>query len=297
MSFLFIAIIIVGVMLIIRNSQRRALTAGRTGSSRGSLGSSSSVDTESMDAVRRTLDEDITVLGEELQRLDTDVAGSELDEGARADYQRALDAYEASKDSAEQIRVPEDSRHVVEILDDGRYAIACVRARVAGQPLPARRPACFFDPRHGQSVTDVTWTPPGGTPRDVPACALDSERVRAGAEPATRQVMVGPQRMPYYQAGPAFAPMSVGYFGGFGIMPALFMGTMMGGMFGGFGGGFDGSYADGFADGSGGESGDFGGGVGGGDGGGDGGGFDGGGDWGSGSADFGGGFDFGGFDF
>ena len=279
LSFLFLLIIVASVFLLVRNMQRQTLT-----SAAGRRSISSQVDTEQMDALRRTLDEDITVLGEELQRLDIDVAGTPLDEGARSDYQRALDAYEAAKESAERIRVPEDSRHVVEILDDGRYAIACVRARVAGEPLPARRAACFFDPRHGQSVTDVQWAPPGGTPRDVPACALDAERVRVGADPATRQVMVGPQRMPYYSAGPAFAPMAMGYFGSFGLMQGLFMGTMMGSMFGGFGGGFDGSYADGFADGSGYE--------------GDAGGGDlGGGDWGSGAADAGGGFDFGGFDF
>jgi hypothetical protein len=280
MELVFILIIVAGVFLIVRNSQRQSLTSA---SGRRSI--NSTADAEQMDALRRTLDEDITVLGEELQRLDTDVAGVALDEGARADYQRALDAYEAAKDSAERIRVPEDSRHVVEILDDGRYAIACVRARVAGEPLPTRRPACFFDPRHGQSVTDVTWAPPGGTPRDVPACALDAERVRAGADPATRQVMVGPQRMPYYSAGPAFAPMAMGYFGSFGLMQGLFMGTMMGSMFGGFGGE---AYGDGFADGVGSDASD-GGGF-------EGGGFEGG-DWGSGSADGGGGFDFGGFDF
>ncbi|HZG97322.1 MAG TPA: hypothetical protein VEY14_03590 [Nocardioidaceae bacterium] len=274
MELLFVLIIVAGVFLIMRNTQRQSLT-----SAAGRRSINSTADAEQMEALRRTLDEDITVLGEELQRLDIDVAGVALDEGARSDYQRALDAYEAAKDSAERLRVPEDSRHVVEILDDGRYAIACVRARVAGQPLPTRRPACFFDPRHGQSVTDVTWAPPGGTPRDVPACALDAERVRAGADPATRQVMVGPQRMPYYSAGPAFAPMAMGYFGSFGLMQGLFMGTMMGSMFGGFGGGFDGgAEAGGFDSG-------------------DGGGFDGGGDWGGGSAEAGGGFDFGGFDF
>ena len=47
---------------------------------------------------------------------------------------------------------PDDVRHVTEIIEDGRYAIACVRARVAGDPLPTRRPPCFFDPRHGLSV-------------------------------------------------------------------------------------------------------------------------------------------------
>ena len=86
---------------------------------------------------------------------------------------------------------PDEIKNVIKILDDGRYAIACVRARAAGQPLPQRRPACFFDPRHGMAVEDVPYAPPGGVQRDVPACALDAERVKAGAEPDTRQVMVG----------------------------------------------------------------------------------------------------------
>src|SRR5918996_374258 len=67
-------------------------------------------------------------------------------------------------------------------FEDGRHAIACVRARVAGEPLPTRRPPCFFDPRHGPSVADVPYVPPDGVERDVPACALDVERVRAGAD-------------------------------------------------------------------------------------------------------------------
>ena len=148
-----------------------------------------------------------------------------------------------------------------------RYAIACVRARVDDEPLPARRPPCFFDPRHGLSTEDVEYSPPGGAPRDVPACALDAERVKSGAEPDIRKVMDGPQRVPYWEGGAAYAPYAAGYFSAFSIMPAMFMGTMMGSMmFGGFDGGF----------------GDMGGDVGdaGGDAGGD-----------------GGGFDFGGFDF
>ena len=91
--------------------------------------------------------------------------------------------------------------NVTKILDDGRYAIACVRARVAGDPLPTRRPACFFDPRHGMAVEDVPYAPPGGVERDVPACALDVERVKAGAEPDSRMVMVGAERVPYWQGG------------------------------------------------------------------------------------------------
>ena len=80
------------------------------------------------------------------------MTGTTLDAGAQADYQRALDAYEDAKVSGDAMSKPDDIRHVTQILDDGRYAIACVRARVAGEPLPTRRPPCFFDPRHGLSV-------------------------------------------------------------------------------------------------------------------------------------------------
>ena len=168
-----------------------------------------------LEPVKKLAFEDITALGEELQSLDLDLAGRELDPGANADYQRALDAYESAKTAGERISQPDDIRHVTEILEDGRYAMACVRARVAGEPLPTRRPPCFFDPRHGLSVTDVSWAPAGGAPRDVPACALDAERVRAGAEPDVRQVMVGAQRVPYWQGGRAYQPYAAGYFGGF----------------------------------------------------------------------------------
>ena len=186
-----------------------------------------------LEPVRKLAFEDVTALGVELQELDLELAGRELDGGQRADYQRALDAYESAKTASDNIAEPEHVRHVTEILEDGRYAIACVRARVAGEALPTRRPPCFFDPRHGLSVADVPWTPPGGAQRDVPACALDAERVRAGAEPDSRMVMVGSQRVPYYQGGRAYQPYAAGYFGGFGPMDWMFMGLMFGG-FGGF---------------------------------------------------------------
>ena len=199
-----------------------------------------------LEPVKKLAFEDITALGEQLQELDLELAGQELDGGQRSDYQRALDAYESAKTAGDNITEPAHIKNVTEILEDGRYAIACVRARVAGEPLPTRRPPCFFDPRHGLSVVDVSWTPPGGATRDVPACALDAERVRAGAEPDSRMVMVGSQRVPYYQGGRAYQPYAAGYFGGFGPMDMMFMGLM----FGGFGG-FDaiGDIGDGIGDG------------------------------------------------
>jgi hypothetical protein len=187
-----------------------------------------------LEPVKKFAFEDITALGVELQALDAELAGHPLDAGANADYQRALDAYEAAKTAGDAIAQPEDLKHVAEILEDGRYAVQCVRARVAGGPLPTRRSPCFFDPRHGPSVDDVPYTPPGGATRDVPACALDAERVRAGADPDIRKVMVGAQRVPYWQGGRAYQPYAAGMFGGGGAMNLMFMGLMFGGL-----GGFD----------------------------------------------------------
>ena len=183
--------------------------------------------------VKKLAFEDITALGVDLQELDYELAGHALDEGQNADYQRALDAYESAKTAGDQITEPDHIRHVTEIIEDGRYAIACVRARVAGKALPPRRPPCFFDPRHGLSVADVPWTPPGGATRDVPACALDAERVSAGAAPDSRMVMVGAQRVPYWQGGAAYQPYARGYFGAFTPMDWMFAGLLFSG-FGGF---------------------------------------------------------------
>ena len=190
-----------------------------------------------LEPVRKLAFEDVTALGEELQRFDSELAGHELDAGANADYQRALDAYESAKTAADTIEEPEQVRHVTQILEDARYAMACVTARVAGRPLPTRRPPCFFDPRHGLSVEDVPYTPPGGARRDVPACALDAERVKVGAEPDIRQVMVGSRRVPYWQGGRAYQPYAAGYFGAFGPMDWMFMGLLFGGGFDGLGDG------------------------------------------------------------
>jgi len=239
MELLVIVLVAILVFAALRASRNRAVLSQRR----------SELSSAEMAAVKRTADEDVTVFGEELQVLDTDLAGRELDEGMRSDYQRALDAYESAKESVAAITEPEQIRHVSEILSDGRYATACVRARVAGQPLPARRAPCFFNPQHGPSVTDVAWAPPGGAEREVPACAPDGERVRVGAEPDSRKVMVGPQRVPYWQAGPAYAPYAAGYFATFGLMPMMFLGTMMGGAFaadGSYGEGFDSGYDEGY---------------------------------------------------
>lgn len=209
------------VAMMVKSSQRRALERKQA----------------ELEPVKKLAYEDVTALGEELTEFDLELAGHPLDTGARADYQRALDAYESAKTAADRMAQPDDVKNVTSIMEDARYAMACVRARVAGDPLPTRRPPCFFDPRHGMSVADVAYTPPGGTLRDVPACQLDAERVRVGAEPDIRQVMVGSRRVPYWQGGRAYQPYAQGYFGGFGPMDWMFMGLLFGGGFDGLGDG------------------------------------------------------------
>lgn len=236
-----------------------------------------------LDQVRRAAEEDVTAFGEEVADLDVITTGAQLDEGGRQDYKRALDEYDAAKETLARVEDPVDIRHVTQAIEDGRYAAKCVRARVEGKPLPVRRPPCFFNPQHGPSVEDIDWAPVGGQPRPVPVCAADAERVAVGAEPNVRTVAVGSglQRRAYWEAGPAYAEYNRGYFNsyaGSGMLPGVLMGAML---FGGMGGGWDGSYSDGYQDGLAADGDPGAGGFDGGD---------------SGMGD-GGGFDFGGFDF
>jgi hypothetical protein len=174
--------------------------------------------------------DDITTFGEDLQRLDTQVADEPLSEATRQDYQRALDAYDDAKASLAALKDADDIRHVTEILEDGRYAIACVQARLAGKPLPQKRPPCFFNPAHGPSTQNVDWAPPGGAVRSVPACAADAERVLAGADPAVRTVLDHSRRVPYWQAGPAYTPWAQGYYsywGGSDLLTGVLVGSVL----------------------------------------------------------------------
>ncbi|WP_308249703.1 hypothetical protein [Sphaerisporangium fuscum] len=238
-------------------------------------------------AVKQTVEEDVTKFGEEITTLDLDVKVSDNQAQTQGDWQQALDSYERAKNQLAEIKRADDLRTVTTTLEEGRYALACVKARVNHEPLPERRAPCFFNPQHGPSVRDVMWAPPGGAPRDVPACADDARRVEQGFDPHMREVVVDGHRRPYWDAGPAYAPYASGYYGGFGgdLMTGMLIGTVLGGSFGGWGhSGYASGYDAGFAQGAESAGGDWGGG-----GGVD---FGGGGDWGGGG-DFGGG-DFGG---
>ena len=195
-----------GLLLYRRNKRQRELTQ--------------------LNQVRGALDEDITAYGEELASLELDPRDRSISAEAREEYSTALDLYETAKSAAARAEAPGHLRPVTGALEQGRWLLACVRARLDGEDLPERRPPCFFDPRHGPSVGDVTWTPPGGVPREVPACQADAVRLQEGEEPDSRLVTVDGERRPYWEAGPAYSAWAAGYYGAF--LPAMLWGTMLG---------------------------------------------------------------------
>ena len=227
--------------------------------------------------VKEEVEQDLLALAEDIRALDLDVEMPNADPAAKEDYARALASYEEADRLLDRARTTAELEPVSRTLEEGRFAMASAKARLDGREPPEHRPPCFFDPRHGPSTEDVEWAPPGGEERPVPVCAADAARIRDGLEPESREVAVGGRRVPYWAAGPAYAPYAGGFFGAFGgVLPAFLLGSMFSGpMVGGFGGGSNEG-----GDGDGGGFGDFGGGLGGGD-------------FGGGGGDFGGG-DFGG---
>ena len=156
---------------------------------------------EQLEEARRLADEDVTVFGEQLQRLGDLVEGHELDEETRHDYQLALDAYEHAKFDAPRLREVDQISSLVDTLASGRYSIVCVRARLAGEPVPEMRLPCFFNPQHGPSSRNVMWTSPRTGTRTVPACSRCATQLAAREKPEVRTVSIGGRRVPYWEAG------------------------------------------------------------------------------------------------
>ena len=233
--------------------------------------------------VKHVARDDLVSLGEDIRALDVDVSMPGADPDAKAHYNQAVEIYQSAEHALGGARSPQDLEPVSSELERGRYEMQAAQALLEGRQPLERRPPCFFDPRHGPSVRDVEWAPPGGTPRPVPACAADALRVEQGLDPEVREIEYGGRRIPYWAAPTAFSPFFGGFWGGFGgFLPGLVVGEMLGGGFGGwgesaYGNGWDGDAGD-FADGGGGDFGNGGGGD------------FGGGDFGGG--DFGGGGDF-----
>lgn len=206
--------------------------------------------------------DDLIALSASLTSHDSDITIRSNPEAA-AEQAAALNVYERGTAALDAARAVKDMGAVSRAIAEGQYHLASARALADGQPRPARRPSCLFDPRHGMSVRDVLWAPPGGGPaRPVPACADDARKVEQGIEPDLRTVEVRGAPVSYVNAG--FAPA---YWGGYGLLPGVFTGFLLGeALSSGFGypGGYfgdPGGYGDGdFGGGDPGGGGDFGGG-------------------------------------
>jgi hypothetical protein len=214
------------------------------------------------EADKQMLRAEISVLADDVVRLETEV---QLHPDAQSDFDAAVNRYRAAEAALQYADQPLDLIRVERVINEARYSMDRVRARLDGRPLPEPPLDLQRPGRHGE-----------------PALTLDDQR-----QPAYVGYPGG-----YYDGG------WFGGGGGGGLFSGLLLGSMLGG-FGGWGHGYGGTTVinnypgegDGGGDGGWG-GGDFGGGgFGGGDFGG--GGF-GGGDFGGG--DFGGG-DFGGGDF
>jgi hypothetical protein len=176
---------------------------------------------ESLAQVRKLCEEDIALLGEDLRRLDAEAVP--FDEGVQVDLEAARKAHKGAEQSVGWITDADEIGKVTESLASGRYALACVQARVEGRPVPKLRVPCFFNPQHGPSVFDVAFTAPGHGTHKVPACSSDVARVRANEKPDIREVEVAGRRVPYFDAGSSCAPYGASYFTGETAIQELFM--------------------------------------------------------------------------
>ena len=120
--------------------------------------------------------EDVTRLGEELDASDPPLT----DPAVAAHVQAALDAYADASRRVDGLTTDDELRELGQVTEYARWQLGTAQALLAGTPPPVRRLPCFVDPRHGRSVTDVSWAPPGGTLRPVPVCRACYDRLTDG---------------------------------------------------------------------------------------------------------------------
>jgi len=153
---------------------------------------------------KRAAEADVTGFGEELKRLSFDAQDDPI---AKDEYDRAVVLHAKASRGLTEAAEPDALCQVTEILEEGRWTSARLAARAAGEPMPPRRPPCFFNPGHGPSSHNIAWQH-----RSVPACAADAARVDAGADPYIRTVERDDHRVPYWEGGPTYAGWARGYY-------------------------------------------------------------------------------------
>ena len=189
----------VGLALTLENrSQQRTLRSGLQ-----------------LSEAKATSREDLDALASDLRNLNVDLQAEEAgNPEAVNQYTRAYEYLERAEEAFDRARSPADLAQVSSALESGQYAMAAARALFEGGDPPRRRPPCFFDTRHGPSVHDIGWEPPGGPPRPVPACRACMQQVANGVQPQPRRIRTALNRVPFYDAPPHFESWFGGYFGG-----------------------------------------------------------------------------------
>ncbi|MFD7815696.1 hypothetical protein ACFV6E_22595, partial [Streptomyces sp. NPDC059785] len=131
------------------------------------------------------IEAEITAFGESLDVHPFHSGQPGVTDEMRAELERALDAYDQAKWDADGDRTRADIPAVLRSLDEGRHALACLDALIAGRPLPERMPLCFFDARHGRAVRQISWAPAGGVTRNIAVCAADAVRLTKNSSAST----------------------------------------------------------------------------------------------------------------
>ena len=117
----------------------------------------------------------------------------------------------ARSSTAPRLGTTEELSTIIDTLATGRYSLACVRARVAGEPVPELRVPCFFNPQHGPSARDVMYTVPRRGTQRLPACTC-ARPGQARRSPRSGPSRSAPGTWPTGRPARRTMPYSQGYF-------------------------------------------------------------------------------------
>ena len=185
---------------------------------------------EQFHEVQDVAQEDVDALGADIQELEPHLSGAPAEAAAR--HAEAQKAHERAEHQLGRAKHPEQLAAISELLEVGRYQLAAAAALAHGQPIPQRRPPCFFDPRHGPSVTAVQWAPDGGQSRLVPVCAACAKLIKEQSQPQVRTVRVhDDNNWMWWNLPGYYGPWASGYyqsFGGGNLINGLLTGSVLG---------------------------------------------------------------------
>jgi hypothetical protein len=186
---------------------------------------------EQFHEVRDAAQQDVDALGADIEALGPQLSGAP--EEATTRYAEAQKAHRRAERQLGRAKHPEQLAAVSELLEVGRYQLTAATALVQGQPIPERRPPCFFDPRHGPSVTAVNWAPEGGEPRLVPVCGACAKLIEDRSEPQARRIRRrhDDNQWFWWNLPEFYGPWAGGYyqdFGGGNLINDLLAGSVLG---------------------------------------------------------------------